>query len=140
MDRVLDLYAGTGALAIEALSRGAGHADLVERNPGACAVIRDNLAKTRLAPRARVIQGAVERVLLRLAGRYDLVFLDPPYADERAPAVLAALDAGRLVDDESVVVYEHARRREPPPACGPLRIRATRCHGDTCITIYDKDG
>ena len=140
MERVLDLYGGTGARAIEALSRGAEHADLVERNPGVCAVIRDNLAKTKLASRARVHQSAVERALPRLEGHYDLVFLDPPYADPRAAEVLDALGGSGLIDTASVVVYEHARRREPPPACGPLAIHTTRCHGDTCVTIYTGDG
>lgn len=137
MGRVLDLYAGSGALGIEALSRGAEHCDLVERAAAACAVIRDNLAKTRLGDRARVVQSTVERALPQLDGTYDLVFLDPPYADDRAPAMLAALGETGLIGPESVVVYEHARRREPPAACGPLTVRVTRCHGDTCVTIYD---
>ncbi len=131
--RVLDLYAGTGALAIEALSRGAGTAVLVERSPAACAAIRENLTRTRLA---RVIQGDVERVLPRLEGPFDLVFLDPPYADERVDAVLAALGAHGIIDDHSVVVYEHSKRRPPPEICGPLKHSLTRCHGDTCVTIY----
>jgi 16S rRNA (guanine966-N2)-methyltransferase len=136
MERVLDLYAGTGALGIEALSRGAAHADFVERHPAACAALRDNLARTRLAARGRVWQGTVARLLPRLTGRYDIVFLDPPYADASAPAVLDALAEGGLVDSASVVVYEHSKRRVPPPACGPLGVYKTRCHGDTCVTIY----
>jgi 16S rRNA (guanine966-N2)-methyltransferase len=140
MDRVLDLYAGTGALAIEALSRGAAYADLVERAPAACAAIRVNLEKTRLGERARVWQGEVARVLPRLVGPYDLVFLDPPYADEGVVSVLGSLAELGLVREESVVVYEHGKRRSPPPRCGPLTVRVTRCHGDTCITIYDEEG
>ncbi len=135
-ERVLDLYAGTGALAIEALSRGAAEAVLVERNPAACAVIRENLARTRLASRARVVQGDVERVLPRLDGPFDVVFLDPPYADERVDAVLAALGAHGVINEQSVVVYEHSKRRQPPETCGPLTRYLTRCHGDTCVTIY----
>ena len=137
LGRVLDLYAGSGAVGIEALSRGADHCEFVERGTAACAVIRENLAKTRLGERARVVQGVVERVLPTLEGIYDLVFLDPPYADERAPATLVALDEARLIGADSVVVYEHAKRRAPPASCGPLTIRVTRCHGDTCVTIYD---
>jgi 16S rRNA (guanine966-N2)-methyltransferase len=137
MDRVLDLYAGTGALAIEALSRGAEHADLVERAPAACAAIRANLVKTRMGERAHLLTGDVERVLPRLTERYDLVFLDPPYADEHADAALVRLGERGLIDEGSVVVYEHSRRRQPPPTCAPLTLRVTRCHGDTCITIYD---
>ncbi len=134
--RVLDLYAGTGALAIEALSRGADAAVLVERSPVACAVIRENLTRTKLAARARVIQGDVERVLPRLEGPFDVVFLDPPYADERVDAVLAALGEHGIIGDQSVVVYEHSKRRQPPETCGPLARYVTRCHGDTCVTIY----
>lgn len=137
--RVLDLYAGTGALAIEALSRGAGHADLVERAPAACAVIRENLTKTRLTDRARVLQTDVERALGRLQGPYDLVFLDPPYTDPRADAMIGQLGNRGLVANGSVVVYEHSKRREPPPGCGPLAAGVTRCHGDTCITIYHEE-
>lgn len=134
--RVLDLYAGSGAMAIEALSRGAVCADLVERAPAACAVIRENLAKTRLGDRARVIQAEVGRILDRLEGPYDLVFLDPPYADPGIDNVIERLGARGLVANGSVVVYEHSKRREPPPSCGPLSATVTRCHGDTCITIY----
>lgn len=140
VDRVLDLYAGTGALAIEALSRGADHADLVERAPAACAAIRANLDKTRFAERARLWQGDTGKVLLRLEGRYDLVFLDPPYADESVERTFGILTERGLVDEQSVVVYEHGKRRAPPDSCGPLRVRVTRCHGDTCITIYDEEG
>lgn len=137
LGRVLDLYAGTGALAIEALSRGAEHADLVERASAACAAIRANLERTKLAGRARLIQADVERALTRLEGRYDLVFLDPPYTDPAAEAVIAALAERGLVGEGSVVVYEHSKRRMPPPACGPLTLRVTRCYGDTCVTIYE---
>jgi 16S rRNA (guanine966-N2)-methyltransferase len=136
-ERVLDLYAGSGALGIEALSRGAESADLVERNAGACAVIRENLAKTKLAPKARVLHGEVERMLSRLDGSYDLILLDPPYADQRVPAVIEALAQHGLVTAASTVVYEHSKRTVPPLSCGPLALHATRCHGDTCITIYD---
>ncbi len=136
--RVLDLYAGTGALAIEALSRGAEHADLVEVSPGACAAIRDNLQRTRLAERARVLPARVERALERLEGPYDLVFLDPPYA-AGVPGVLAELAARGLVDANAVVVYEHSRRTTPPATIGSLRLYQTRCHGDTCVTIYDRE-
>lgn len=137
IDRVLDLYAGTGALAIEALSRGSDSADLVERAPAACAAIRANLERTRLAPRARVLQGEVERLLPSLVGRYDLVFIDPPYADQRVEAVLAVLAARALLDQESTVVYEHSRRTEPPPAAGPLSLAVSRRHGDTVISLYE---
>ncbi len=138
-ERVLDLYAGTGALAIEALSRGAEHADLVEASPAACGAIRANLQRTRLAERAQVVQARVERALGRLEGPYDLVFLDPPYAATSVMAVLEELVARGLVDANAVVVYEHSRRTTPPATVGSLRLFQTRCHGDTCVTIYDRE-
>ena len=135
-ERVLDLYAGSGALAIEALSRGAEHADLVERASSVCAVARENLAKTRFTERARVLQGDVERLLPDLKGPYDLVFLDPPYADARAPEVVQAVGSSGLVRQGGAIVYEHGKRTVPPAASGAFAARPSRCHGDTCITIY----
>lgn len=138
-DRVLDLYAGTGALAIEAISRGAAQADLVEQGAAACTVIRENLLRTRLGGRARVLQMPVERALARLEGPYDLIFLDPPYAATGVPAVMGALAERGLVDANAVVVYEHSKRTTPPDTIGPLALYQTRCHGDTCVSIYDRD-
>jgi 16S rRNA (guanine966-N2)-methyltransferase len=139
MDRVLDLYAGAGALAIEALSRGAGSAVLVDRAPAACAAIRDNLAKTGYTHRARLIRGEVERVLPHLEGPFDLVFLDPPYAEARVPGVLEALADRGLLSESATVVYEHSKRTDPPERCGPLGLYLTRRHGDTSVSIYDRE-
>lgn len=78
--RCADLFAGTGALGIEALSRGAARCEFVERNPAAARTIRANLERTGLAGRARVIRADADRFLNRGRGRFDLIFLDPPYA------------------------------------------------------------
>ncbi|GAA3988031.1 16S rRNA (guanine(966)-N(2))-methyltransferase RsmD [Thermobifida alba] len=111
--RVLDLYAGSGAIGLEALSRGAAHALLVEADRRAAAVIRRNIARTGLAG-ARLVVDRVERVLARGAedGPYDLVVADPPYSvgDDQVAAVLAALrDHGWLADDALVVVERSSR-------------------------------
>src|SRR6266567_5373400 len=76
--RVLDLYAGSGSLGIEALSRGAHHADFVERSAPACAVIRANLERTGFQDRGRVMRAPVSRAFGRLDGPYNLIFVDPP--------------------------------------------------------------
>jgi len=136
LSRVLDLYAGTGALGIEALSRGAESCDFVERDARACAAIRDNLARTGFGERARVHRGPAERALDRLEGTYTLVLADPPYATE-ATAVLERLVASpRVEPGRTVLVLEHSSREEGPERLGPLSLLSRRRHGDTAVSIY----
>jgi 16S rRNA (guanine966-N2)-methyltransferase len=134
--RVLDLYAGTGALGIEALSRGAEWADFVERDRAACAVITANLDHTGFRDRSHVIRGALPAALDRLSGAYSLVLCDPPYAEaglaevQSGPALTAAIDAG------TTIVYEHDRRTMPPEEFATLPRQITRRHGDTAVSLY----
>ncbi len=136
LSRVLDLFAGTGALGVEALSRGAQWCDFVERNPRACAAIRDNLSRTGFAERARVHCAPVEQALERLEGTYTLVLADPPYAAEAAGA-LERLGASALVEPgKTVFVLEHSAREEGPERLGALSLLSRRRHGDTAVSIY----
>lgn len=134
---VLDLYAGSGALGLEALSRGAAHAVLVESDAKAAAVIRENIATVRV-PGAVLRTAPVATVLATTADRvYDLVFADPPYAvDEKQIAgILDALLAGGWVGDGSVVVLERSSRSPEtvwPEAFEPGRIRK---YGESRIEI-----
>ena len=134
--RVVDLYAGSGALGIEALSRGAGWCDFVEREAAIAALIRENLAVTGLEERGRVYRMAVERAAGRLEGPYSLVFADPPYTDDAALASLERIARSPLVGPETAFVLEHSRRREPPAALGSLRMAWTRRYGDSQVSIY----
>jgi 16S rRNA (guanine966-N2)-methyltransferase len=134
--RVLDLYAGTGALGIEALSRGADWCDFVERDKRACQTIRENLAQTGLAARAAVHALSARQVADRLRGPYALVLADPPYDDERALEELERVAASPVVAPGAVLVIEHSRKREPAPALGGRLLRQTRRHGDTCVSFY----
>src|SRR3990172_1642047 len=118
LSRVLDLYAGTGALGIEALSRGAGWCDFVERGRRSCETIRENLAQTGLAERAAVHAISARHAPERLSGPYTLVLADPPYGDERALEDLERMAASPLVAPGAVLVLEHSRRREAPLALG----------------------
>lgn len=139
--RVLDLYAGSGALGIEALSRGAVHVVFVERAPAVLAVLRGNLRTLELAPRARVVAAPVERALRRLQredARFDLALLDPPYADPGAGAVLAALAASGLLAPGARGVVESDRRRPPEVGRG-LSVRGRHRYGDTLVTLFDAD-
>jgi len=142
MSRVLDLYAGSGALGIEALSRGASWCDFVERDRAACASIRDNLRLTGFEERADVLCVPAERALDRLQGEYTLVLADPPYADSGALAVLQSLAQSGLLVDDAVLVLEHSARpdgpygAEPPSALGRLTLLNSRRHGDSAVSIY----
>lgn len=139
LSRVLDLYAGSGALGIEALSRGAAWCDLVDRDRTACATIRENLALGGFQERARVVCLPVDRALesaLGGEGPYSLVLIDPPYEDESALGVVERLASSPLVGADSTLVLEHAWRHPPPDELGPLKLHARRRHGDTGVSIY----
>ncbi len=134
--RVLDLYAGTGALAIEALSRGAESAELVEADKGAQAVIADNLTRTGVQAKARLWRMRVEKALPLIGGPYDLIVADPPYADPQITAVLSQL--GPLTAPDGLVAIEHASRVALPDEAPGLALWKRRRHGDTTLSIYRK--
>ena len=137
MTRVLDLYAGSGALGIEALSRGAGWCDFVEREAVACVVIRENLRITGFEGQARVHRVPVERAIERLGGVYTLVLADPPYADTMALSVLERLAESPLVEaGSSVLMFEGSARGEPPAQLGRLSLASVRRYGDSMVSIY----
>lgn len=138
--RVLDLYAGTGALGIEALSRGDGKADFVESDAATAKLIEANLSATGFAARGRVHRLTAERAIERLGGPYTLVLADPPYYDEGAPAVVAAVAASPLVDAGSVLVFEHHRKLAPAERLGRLGLYRSRRHGDSVVSIYTGEG
>ena len=137
--RVLDLYAGTGALGLEALRRGARRAEFVEVDERLCRAIRTAASREGFAGRTRVYQGRVERVLQRLEGGYEVVFIDPPYADDPYAQVLAALGGRGVLAPGAVVFAEHDRRRELDDAYSGLRRESTRRYGDTAVSIYGPD-
>jgi 16S rRNA (guanine966-N2)-methyltransferase len=119
---VLDLYAGSGALGIEALSRGARWADFVEHAPE--------------ARKAAVHALSAAAAVSTLRRRYDLILLDPPYGDPEAPQVFAALARSALFGPHSIVVWEHPRSLVPPAEEGALTLYKTRYHGASGVSIY----
>jgi 16S rRNA (guanine966-N2)-methyltransferase len=137
--RVLDLYAGSGALAIEALSRGAAHAVLVERAPAALAVLRANLRSLGLEAVSVVIAAPLPRALdaAARAGPFDLVLADPPYgALGAARDVLSSLlDRPGALEPRGRLVLEHAARDRAPDLAGACVAR-TRRYGDTAVSFY----
>ena len=139
--RVLDLYAGTGALGIEALSRGAGTAVFVERSPPALAAIRENLDRTGLREAALVVRSDVRRFLERERPDPDgfvLVFLDPPYAtgDTEVRAVLELLDTKPLLDEGFTVVL--SRGSKSSNGVIPIHWSVARrlSYGDSVVTLF----
>ena len=133
--RVLDLYAGTGALGVEALSRGAAHATFVESARPALAALRENLGALDLTSSARVVALPVARATATLIGPFDLIFADPPYAAlAEVPVAIAALRAA--VAPGARLVVEHASR-DAAPEIADLTPRPSRAYGDTTVTIYD---
>jgi 16S rRNA (guanine(966)-N(2))-methyltransferase RsmD len=135
---VLDLFAGSGALGIEALSRGASRAVFVEQSPATIAVLERNLAELELNERSRVLRGDVGRVLRRLArerDRFDLVLADPPYASGALDRLLHdVVDAGVLLPGGMLVIERG--RRHPVPLVSGLRLVEHREYGDTVITRF----
>lgn len=136
--RVLDLFAGSGALGIEALSRGASRCDFVESSGPACRAIAANLAKTKLSDQGNVLQQSVESFLARApAGPpYDLILLDPPYAIDDLDALLRRVGGSTLIGPGTALMVEHARGRVLPPWLGPLQVARSRTHGDSAFTLY----
>lgn len=131
--RVLDLFAGSGAMAIEALSRGAAHATLVEHARPALAAIRTNLDRVGLADRATVVAARLPGALARVEGPFDVVLLDPPY-DLDAEVLAAVLEAFvDLCAPDAAVRLERATRADVPPWPVALLPGRTRRYGGTTI-------
>jgi 16S rRNA (guanine(966)-N(2))-methyltransferase RsmD len=134
-DEVLDLYAGTGALGIEALSRGTGRCTFVESDPRACAVLRENLALTGFGERATVVQAQVGRWRPPRGATYTLVTADPPYDDAAAwPAVAETVDG--MLAEHAVVAVEHSARVEAPETLAGLARWRDRRQGDGAVALY----
>jgi 16S rRNA (guanine966-N2)-methyltransferase len=138
--RVLDLYAGSGALGLEALSRGALRATLVEVERSALAAVRANVAALGLEGSAQLLAVDVARAARRIAqaGPFDLVLADPPWAlvgGGEAPRALGDIVVAGAFADSAWIVLEHAKRTPPPDINGLLRGE-TRDYGDTALTFY----
>ena len=137
--RVIDGYAGTGAIGIEALSRGAAHVTFVERDARAVKLIEANLAMIDpgLTLGRAIIRACFADAAARLAGApFDLIIVDPPYAHDAAEAALTA--AGAIAGASTRVVVEHARRYAAPAGAGSLGLRRTVTAGDSALSFYER--
>jgi len=137
--RGLDLYAGSGALGIEALSRDAEWVDFVDQAPRCCAIIKQNLEKVGLSQKAHIYCCSVDKALTFLSDKYDIIFMDPPYSDQSIDNVVTQLANSRLVGGRSLIAVSHASRSPLQHRYDGLFLARERRYGDTCISIYHKE-
>ena len=138
--RVLDLYAGSGQLGIECLSRGATWADFVEQSAEVAKVIKANLAHTKLSERGKIHVQSVERYLrgCQRSTTYDIIVLDPPYADPQIETILALIGSSQLVQPGGYVAIGHSPRVPLADEYPNLARIKQRKIGDSCFSIYEQ--
>jgi 16S rRNA (guanine966-N2)-methyltransferase len=136
---ILDLFSGSGSLGIEALSRGAGSVDFVDQESRCCAIIKENLEKTKLSGQAKVHCTTVKRALSILDKEYNIVLMDPPYKDTGIGATIEQLATSKLVGTETTVVITHSSRFKLESRYGTLIMKREYRHGDSTIAIYQKE-
>jgi 16S rRNA (guanine(966)-N(2))-methyltransferase RsmD len=135
--RVMDGFAGTGAVGIEALSRGASHVTFIESDPRAVALIERNLSRCGITDRYAIIRvrfAGSDRA--RLAVPFDIIFLDPPYGSTELASAIEA--AERFVEPETLLVVEHARRDAAPDSMGSLVRTRLLTSGDSALAFYQR--
>jgi 16S rRNA (guanine(966)-N(2))-methyltransferase RsmD len=139
---VLDMFAGTGSLGIEALSRGAASAAFFDRSQQCCGIIKENLQHTKLTEKALVyntdFSAGIEK-MHREGHKFDIIIMDPPYNKNFIQEALKLLAINDIMMDDGIIIAEHSVMDKLPESCGKLKVIDTRKYGDTMITIY-KDG
>lgn len=137
--QVLDLFSGSGALGIEALSRGAGWVDFVEIEPKCCGIIKENLEKTKLAAQSHVYCCNVIKAISFLDKEYDIILMDPPYSNRAIGDIITQLARSRILGEKTTVVITHSPRLTLNPSYESLNFVKEHRHGDSCISIYRKE-
>ena len=134
--RVLDIYAGTGALGIEALQRGAESAVFVEQNSRQCNEIKKALERHGLAMQGTVQRGGALQAVGRLGGKFDLIFADPPYDLNEFEELFSRVNGAGLLAPDAIAFLEHSKTTELPDTLPGLRLSAHRKYGDTALSVY----
>ena len=134
--RVLDLYAGSGGLSIEAVSRGMSSAVLVERDRKAQAIVAENIQMTKEVGKFQLLKMDAERALEQVSGGFDLIFLDPPYAKEQIVADIEKMDERELFSEDVMVVCETDKAVELPEEIACLGIWKEKIYGISKVTVY----
>lgn len=143
--RVLDVFAGSGSMGIEALSRGASFAVFMDKSYECCKIIKENLLHTKLSDRAEVYATDYIAGIKKLAQRgekFDIIILDPPYNKNFIQEALKMLTNNDIMGNKSMVIAEHSIKDVLPEEVGGLKLCRTRKYGDTAVSIYvaEKDG
>lgn len=134
--RVLDLYAGSGGLSIEAVSRGMSSAVLVERDRKAQAIVAENIQMTKEVGKFQLLKMDAERALEQVSGEFDLIFLDPPYAKEQIVADIEKMAERELFSEDVMVVCETDKAVELPEEIACLGIWKEKIYGISKVTVY----
>ena len=137
--RILDLFAGTGQLGIEALSRGAASAVFVEQRRDAVSLIQDNLKLTGLEKNARVICGEAGAFLSSAREKFDIIFMDPPYPANLWKNTLFAISQFDILSNHGIIVCESPADQDMPPVAPPYFLRRTYRYGRVKITTYFRE-
>ena len=138
--KVLDLFAGTGELGIECLSRGAASAVFVDRRPDAAALTRENLKLCDLTDRSRVVAGDSMEFLKAAREKYDLIFLDPPYAADLLEQALTAIASFDICREHGIIVAESAADKGLPELPAPYRLYREYRYGKIRLSVYHRSG
>jgi 16S rRNA (guanine(966)-N(2))-methyltransferase RsmD len=136
---VLDLFSGSGALGIEALSRDAGWVDFIDRERRCCDIIRQNLEKTGFTAKANVYCCNVSKAISFLDKEYNVILMDPPYSDSSIGKLITKLATSRLVGTDSILVTTHSPHLPLAQNYATLNLSKERRHGDSCISLYRKE-
>ncbi len=134
--RVLDLYAGSGGLSIEAVSRGMSSAVLVERDRKAQTIVAENIQMTKEVGKFQLLKMDAERALEQVSGEFDLIFLDPPYAKEQIVADIEKMAEKELFSGDVMVVCETDKAVELPEEIACLGIWKEKIYGISKVTVY----
>ncbi len=136
--RVLDLFSGSGALGIEAASRGASQVVLVEGNVKCARVIQKNIEKTHLSGKVRLITDKVEKALNGMRGNlpFHVVLMDPPYDKGLVVPTIESIEGLGLLDDSGMIVVEHNSKTSYPDVIGTMELGKYKKYGSTAISIY----
>ncbi len=136
---VLDLFAGSGAYGIEALSRGVGRVYFVEQERHMCAILRENLSKLGIKGKCKIFNADAFDTIRKFSAekeRFLLIFADPPYRKNLVKKLIELVDRSKILDKDGIVVIEHSKKELPDEEYKALRRFIFRRYGDTCVSIY----
>lgn len=134
--RCLDLFAGTGALGLEALSRGADYCLFCDKERSSIALIKENIRKCGAESKSRVIFGDYMKALEHAEGKFDIIILDPPYAAGLYEKCLASIEKLDLLDDEGIIILEHEKNLDLPISVGKYSKLKEKKYGSTVLSLY----